>query len=63
MVKQSARGASSVLDALNSGNELSRDNNESVNAIIQTISRLLRKEWNMAGRIVSKGMNLPLTVH
>ena len=29
MAKQGARGAGSVLDALNSGNELSSDNNES----------------------------------
>ena len=29
MAKQGARGASSVLDALNSGDELSSDNNES----------------------------------
>ena len=29
MAKQCARGASSVLDALNSGDELSSDNNES----------------------------------
>ena len=29
MAKQGARGVGSVLDALNSGNELSSDNNES----------------------------------
>ena len=61
MAKQ---GDSSVLDALNSGDELSSDNNESDECGSTNDIKITEERMEHGGTAtVSKGMNLPLAVH